>query len=366
VTRSRGVAIVAGVLAGKAGNGGHAWSRISFVEGLRRLGFDVVFVEQLVDPSPVQRGYFDAVCAEFGIDGHLLGDKPSYEVAARAEAASLLLNIGGHLTHPGLKRAPRVKVYVDDDPGYTQLWHKDGLLEGRLEGHDFYFTFGQNVGRPDCRLPVDGIQWRPLLPPVVIEQWPARSTEHDGFTTVASWRGAYGRVESEGQVFGQKAHEFRRFAAAPEVIPETFEIALEIDAADAGDADMMRGHGWSLLDSHDVAASPDAFRNYVQGAWAEFSVAQGIYVETNCGWFSDRTTRFLASGKPALVQDTGFGRDLPVGQGLLTFSTLEQAVEGASSIRRDYDAHASSARGIAEKCFDSDVVLGCMLEEVGV
>jgi hypothetical protein len=366
MTTSRGVAIVGGVLAGKAGNGGHAWSRISFVEGLRRLAFDVVLIEQQLDPSGSQREFFNAVCAEFDIDGHLLNGKPSHELVARASAASLLINIGGHLTDPGLKCGPRVKVFLDDDPGYTQIWHHDGLLEGRLEGHDFYFTFGQNVGNSDCALPVDGIRWRALRPPVVLEQWPAKSAEQHGFRTVASWRGAYGRVESQGRLFGQKAHEFRRFAVIPEVVPETFEIALDIDSADSRDADMMRGHGWSLRDPHDVAASPDAFRNFVQGAWAEFSVAQGIYVETNCGWFSDRTTRFLASGKPALVQDTGFGRDLPVGCGLLTFSTLEQAVAGASSIQRDYRTHADAARELAEKFFDSDSVLGRMVEEIGL
>ena len=362
--RSRTVAVVAGVLAGKAGNGGHAWSRVSFVEGFRRLGFEVVFVEQLANPSPAQRDYFQAVCEQFAIDGHLLSGEPSYELSARAEAASLLVNIGGHLTHRDLKRAPRVKVYVDDDPGYTQLWHRDGLLDGRLEGHDFHFTFGQNVGRSGCPLPVGGIEWRALRPPVVLDQWPIKPAGHDGFSTVASWRGAYGRVESQGRLFGQKAHEFRRFAAAPEVIPERFEIALAIDPADAGDADMMRGHGWNLLDAVDVAASPEAFRAYVQASWAEFSVAQGIYVETNSGWFSDRTTRFLASGKPVLVQETGFGRDVPVGEGLLTFSTLEQAIDGARSIRNRYDAHSGCAREIAEKFFDSDAVLGRMLDEV--
>jgi hypothetical protein len=150
------------------------------------------------------------------------------------------------------------------------------------------------------------------------------------------------------------------------VIPERFEIALQIEPADSGDADIMRAHGWSLLDAADVASSPDAFRTHVQGSWAEFSVAQGIYVETNSGWFSDRTTRFLASGKPALVQDTGFGREVPIGEGLLTFSTLEQAINGAQSIRTRYQSHAQCAREIAEKFFDSDTVLGRMLEEVGL
>jgi hypothetical protein len=260
----------------------------------------------------------------------------------------------------------RVKVFLDDDPGYTQLWHHDGKLDGRLDGYDFHYTFGENIGRPDCPLPVDGIDWRPLRPPVVLDQWRIGSSHGDGFRTVASWRGAYGRLESDGHLFGQKAHEFRRFAEIPERVEDSFEIALDIGEADSADAGMLRAHGWRLVDPAGVAGTTHEFRRYVQESSAEFSVAQGIYVETCCGWFSDRTTRFLASGKPALVQDTGFTRNLPSGEGLIAFSTLEEAIAGAESIRRDHAAHARCAREIAERYFDSDVVLGRMLEEVGL
>ena len=78
------------------------------------------------------------------------------------------------------------------------------------------------------------------------------------------------------------------------------------------------------MDPRTAAPDPDAFRRYVQGSGAEFSVAQGVYVETHSGWFSDRTVRYLASGKPALVQDTGFGRNYPVGEGLVAFPTPER------------------------------------------
>ena len=367
MSRSRRGAIVAGVLGGKPGNGGHAWSRVSFVIGLRRLGFDVVFVEESsAEPSRGEREHFDRVCTQFDIDGYLLGGPPPYELVARAEAATLLVDIGGHLRRPELKRAAKVKVYVDDDPGYTQLWNHDGLLSGRLNGYDFHFTFGENIGGPDCPLPVDGIAWRPLRPPVVLDQWRVESSHSDGFRTVASWRGAYGRVESDGNLLGQKAHEFRRFAEIPERVEDSFEIALDIDSADACDAEMLRAHGWRLADPGDVAGTPDAFQSYVQESGAEFSVAQGIYVDTCCGWFSDRTTRYLASGKPALVQDTGFSRNLPSGEGLIAFSTLAQAIAGTEAIRRDHAAHAGCAREIAERYFDSDVVLGRMLEEVGL
>jgi hypothetical protein len=104
----------------------------------------------------------------------------------------------------------------------------------------------------------------------------------------------------------------------------------------------------------------------VQGSAAEFSVAQGIYVETNSGWFSDRTTRYLASGKPALVQDTGFSRRMCNGEGLVPFRTVDEAAAGAERIARDYARHCAAARAAAETYFDSDKVLRAMLDAAGV
>jgi hypothetical protein len=205
-----------------------------------------------------------------------------------------------------------------------------------------------------------------MRPPVLLAEWPVVEGVREGFTTVASWRGAYGRVEADGRLLGQKAHEFRRFVTVPTLIPHKFEIALDIERADAADSELLRNHGWHLVDPRGVAASPDDFRRYVQGSAAEFSVAQGIYVETRSGWFSDRTTRYLASGKPALVQDTGFSLNLPTGRGLVAFTTPDEAAAGAESIVRDYDAHSAAARQIAVDYFDSDKVLGQLLEEVGL
>jgi len=173
-------------------------------------------------------------------------------------------------------------------------------------------------------------------------------------------------VTWRGHTFGLKLHEFRKFIDLPAQSGATFELALDIHPADEGDAGLLREHGWHLVDPTKVASTPTAFREYVQGSGAEFSVAQGIYVETGSGWFSDRTTRYLASGKPALVQDTGFSHNLPTGEGLLSFRTVEEAVEGAERIAADYEAHSEAARAIAEECFDSDRVLGRLLEEIGL
>jgi hypothetical protein len=104
----------------------------------------------------------------------------------------------------------------------------------------------------------------------------------------------------------------------------------------------------------------------VQASAAEFSVAQGVYVQTRSGWFSDRSLRYLASGRPVLVQDTGFSERLPVGEGLLAFRTLAEAVDGAERIAGDYATHAAAARRIAGEHFSPQRALGPMLEDVGV
>lgn len=370
--------VVSGALANKPGNGGGAWERFSWVVGLRRCGFDVYFVEQ-IDPGAcvdVNLRWFQSVTRRFGMADRsalVCADGKSCEGVAWprllqvAESAQLLVNLSGHLTlEPLLARIKR-KVYVDVDPGFTQLWHSAGNPGARLEGHDFYFTIGENIGTPTCTIPTGGIPWRPIRQPVVLEDWPVSvEGRADRFTTLASWRGPFGPVEHAGRSFGLKVHEFRKVIDMPRRSPCHFEIALDIHPADEKDRQALLSRGWHLVDPRQVAGDPDAFRRYVQQSGSEFSVAQGIYVDTHSGWFSDRTVRYLASGKPALVQDTGFGRHIPIGEGLLTFRTLDEAVVGAERILKDYEKHCRAARALAEEYFGSDVVLGRFFEEVGI
>jgi hypothetical protein len=91
-----------------------------------------------------------------------------------------------------------------------------------------------------------------------------------------------------------------------------------------------------------------------------------MYVETACGWFSDRSVRYLASGKPVLVQDTGFGDILPVGEGLLAFGTIEEAAAGAAEIADRYPEHCAAAREIAEQYFDAKTVLSRFCEQADI
>jgi hypothetical protein len=389
------VVIVAGALANKPFNGGEAWVRLNWILGFRRLGFEVHFLEEIkratcIDspgrpcafPDCANLAFFRQVTDQFGLsgsatlvyeNGEQTHGRSHADLLELAETADLLLNISGHLASEALLKKFRRKAYIDIDPGFTQFWHADPNTTFKLRGHDYYFTIGENIGSPDCHIPTGGIRWRPIRQPVVLEDWPvAAARERMRFTTVASWRGSYGPVQFGGRNYGLKVHEFRKVLPLPRRVRGTeakgpvFEIALDIHPADARDLAALRENGWHVADPRAVAGDPAAFRRYVQGSGAEFSVAQGIYAETNSGWFSDRSVRYLASGKPVLVQDTGFGRNLPAGEGLVPFRTLEEAIDGAERITRDYERHCRAARAIAEDCFDSDRVLGKFLEEVGV
>jgi len=201
----------------------------------------------------------------------------------------------------------------------------------------------------------------------VLDDWPvSKHGVRDHFTTVASWRGPYGPLEHQGITLGLKAHEFRKFVDLPRRSGFKFEIALQIHPADHKDLEALLAHGWSISDPKRLASSPDAFRSFVQNSGAECSVAQGIYVETDSGWFSDRTVLYLASGKPVLIQDTGFSRNYPVGEGLLAFHNISEAIDGAERIARDYKQHCQAARLLAEQYFDSDKVIGKLAAEIGL
>jgi hypothetical protein len=381
--------LVASVIATKCRNGGNARAVLNWVHGLRKLGVQTYYVEQIAPESctdeqghavPFERSvnyaYFEQVMRDAGLSGTstLIFDggprtagMAYHEILDVAGAADLLLNISGHLTLEPLMRRLRRKAFLDLDPGYTQFWYASGNAGARVHGHDFHFTIGENIGTRECRIPTGDIRWRHTRQPIVLTTDDAVDPPWTGrFTTIASWRGSYGPVRYGSTTFGSKVHEFRKFVELPERAAAEFELALDIHPADRRDLDLLRGHGWRVVDPRHRVPDPRSFDDYVLGSDAECSAAQGVYVATNCGWFSDRTVRYLAAGKPALVQDTGFGRTYPVGEGLIAFRTLDEAVAGVGAIQRDPRRHQEASRALAAAFFDSDKVLGRLLDEVGV
>jgi glycosyltransferase involved in cell wall biosynthesis len=214
-------------------------------------------------------------------------------------------------------------------------------------------------------VPTCGRDWIPTLPPVVLSHWPrARRIDHDGLTTVGNWRG-YGSVERGGVVYGGRVYSMRPLMGLPALTGERFMTAFRIDPGERRDLAELRHNGWCLLDPDVVAATPGAYRRFVRGSKAEFGPAKSGYVHARCGWFSDRSAAYLASGRPVIAQDTGFGDALPTGRGVVAFSSTEDAVDAIDAVAGDYAGHASAAREIAEEHLDSDRVLGALLDAVG-
>src|SRR6266545_2644432 len=352
---------------------GSTWVRLQYTLGLQRLGVESFWVDRLGPIDPLKHPHsldylmerFDRTAREFGFQdrycvAYNCGERHFGMTAQQLERlcgeSELLINISGHLPPESpLMRIPR-RAYVDVDPGFTQIWAHQGDLG--LERHTVFFTIGQNVGRPGFKIPTRGIDWQPTLPPVDLDAWPPHIDEKfERFCTVADWRGSQNAIFEE-EYYGTKREEFVRFLSVPVKANQRIELALCMGQHDFEDLGLRDGHNWRIRDPYLYVGDPRSYREFVQNSRAEFSVAKRGYVKSNSGWVSDRTACYLASGKPALVQSTGFEWRLPTGRGLLTFRTVEEAVAGIESINRDYLSHCHAARRIAEEYFNSDIVLG--------
>ena len=121
-----------------------------------------------------------------------------------------------------------------------------------------------------------------------------------------------------------------------------------------------------MSNAHTVTASFDSFWEYIRRSRGEFSVCKHVFVATNSGWFSDRSGAYLASGRPVIIQDTGFSAHLPCGEGLIAVRTMEEAAEALDEVTKDYARHANRAREIAWDQLEATKVLGKFLDEIGI
>ena len=370
---SSGRIAIAGAVAQKPGCAGHVWQFLQYLLGYRRLGYDVLFLDTLGEGAPAQGpGWLAAVMEEFDLGGCWSlalpgGERAGHDRAAVLDfvrSADVLINVMGFEGDEEILGAARRRVFLDTDPGFGQMWRALDLAD-IFAGHDAHVTIGERIGRQDCTVPACGLRWVTTPQPVVLDRWPAMAPPPGGrFTSVASWRGAYGPIDFEGHRYGLRAHQFRRFAELPRRVEGAFELAIDLHPAEAADRELLRDGGWSLVSPGAVASTPGAYRRYLESSLGEVMVAKGMYVDSRSGWFSERSICYLASGRPVLAQDTGLGDLYPLGEGLIAFSTLEEAVAGAEELRAHPDRHSVAARELAEAHFDSDKVLGRLLEKV--
>jgi hypothetical protein len=359
---------IAGCMAQKPQQAGHTWQYLQYLLGFRRLGWDVLFLDQL--PGPVAAddhriAYVRDELARAGLDAGEHAGLSRAETLRRVRDCDLLINVMGYCNDVELMAAARHRVFLDTDPGFGQMWQALGLAD-IFAGHDSHVTIGQRIGQPDCAIPACGLDWITTPQPVVLDAWPVTPLPAGRlrFTSVASWRGAYDPVDYQGRRFGLRVHQMRRFAPLPGRATADFELALHIHPSETADIELLRSQGWQLADPGEVAATTAGYRRYVQRSGAELMVAKGMYVDSHSGWFSERSICYLASGRPVRAQDTGLAGLVPTGRGLVTFTTLEEAAAGAEAIMADHAGHAADARALAESCYGSDLVLTRLLDNL--
>jgi hypothetical protein len=372
------VIVTSGWGAGYPEGGGMQWLNLHYLAGLRALGIECFWLDMLGPPkADAKRSTgemiegFRALCEQFGLHEHWAVRYDNQQVfgmsARQLEAlcgdSAMLINLCGALKDDELLRRIKRRAYFDLDPGFTQIWAQEWDMD--FSKHNLFFTVGLNVGRPGFSIPLRGIEWQKFVPPVALEYWPAQTdTNAANFTTIGQWRGQ--SAVWKGEPYWAKREEFLRFIEIPRKTTQPIELALLIHESETDDLATLRANNWRLVDPHEAAAGLDGFRSYIQQSRAEFSVAKNGYIKTKSGWFSDRTVCYLASGRPVLVQDTGITKHLPVGRGLLTFSTMDEALRGIQSINADYAGHCAAARRLAEEQFAAPKVLQSILERAGV
>lgn len=366
--------------------GGVLSSSLQWLVGFQRLGHEVYLVEKsgwpnsCYDPS---KGVMSDDCSygtkmlsrllpRFGLQdrwcfvdaGERYHGLPRERVEAIFKSADLFVDRGTHGTWLEEAAEAGLRVLVDGEPGSTQMKMQSRLAAGqKLPDYDAYYTVGRNIGTEKSTAPTAGKQWCPLFHPVDVGLFSRQPVDADApFTTVMNWK-AHEPIEFNGVTYGQKDAEFGRFIDLPRLTASPLELAV---SGKGVPIKRLMDSGWRVRNAHAVTTSCDSYWEYVRASKGEFSSCKNIFVMTNSGWFSDRSAAYLASGRPVVLQDTGFGTYLPCGRGLFAVRTVDEAAAAIDEINGDYERHSRGARDIAIEYLDAPRVLDSFLGELGL
>jgi hypothetical protein len=375
--------------------GGVAWDYLQYLIGFARMGHDVYYHEDTWSwpYHPVERTYtadpgysaayirdfVDAYAPELRDRWHYLHlhetslgmTREAFDAVARS--ADLFLNVSGACMIPE-ELSPRcVKVFVDTDPGYNQI-----MLSERFEwsenverwcssvaAHDQHFTYAENIHGEDCIVPRLDFNWKTTRMPMVCDLWDpagrAVPVESDpAWSTIMTWSAFKGKLIYNGVEYGSKGAEFERIIDLPRHVRQPLQVAVGgVNAP----LERLAEAGWQVVDGPEATATPQDYQRFIFGSRGEISTAKQVYVAMRTGWFSCRTACYLAAGRPCVVQDTGFRSIVPCGEGIVAFSSAEEAIEGIERVERDYEHHCEAARKVANEHFGAERVLGELLDD---
>jgi hypothetical protein len=387
--------IIVGGMVGQYPLGGVAWDYFHYALGLHELGHDVYYHEDTwswpLDPikgypvdSPDQsvkiiKDFFDTYAPALSHKWHylLLHDK-SYGMTREAfddvaRTADIFINVSGSSFFPDHLNPKCIKVFLDTDPGYNQIvmherpsWSEnvDRWIK-QVRDHDRHFTYAENIYGDDCVIPRMDFNWIPTRCVVTLPQWESiRNTpppRDATFTTVMSWTYFKGPLVYKGVSYGAKVPEYERFRDLPSRV--NIPLILAVGGIHQ-DPEIVKRDGWEWHDGALMSRTPQSYAKFIEDSLAEWSIAKNVYAATRCGWFSCRTACYLAAGRPAVVQETGWSKFVPAGDGLITFTTMEQAVEGIKQIIAAPEKHRKAAYEIARSYLTPQKVLTPMIEQV--
>jgi glycosyltransferase involved in cell wall biosynthesis len=401
--------IVTGLIAQHYTLAGVSWDYIQYCIGLKQLGHDVYYFEDSGEwPYNLDGGisgndwvekdcfkninYLKKLFDRYGLNDRWaylfplsgewfgLSDEKRNEVLRTAD---MLINVSGALEKPEKYQSVKKLVYIDSDPGFTQVKLKKtkGDFAKRIGAHHCHFSFGEAL--PPF-LKDELYDWKPTRTPIVLSEWDNKKVHQERYTTIMNWT-SYKPLVFEGKSFHQKDVEFIRFIELKRKLKNiSFEVALSKlqhknwqsslpdhfggeenpDIIFSSPADLLSHYGWKVVDPAERCHDIDTYRDYIFSSKAEWSVAKGGYAISKPGWFSCRSACYLAAGRPVIVQDTGFSEVIPEGEGILAFNSMEEAIEKIMEVEADYSLHARRAREIAEEYFDAPKVLQQLIERV--
>jgi len=384
----RGKVVVWGMLAAFP-FGGMTWQALHYVGGLRRLGFDVWYVEDsdgsLLDPVTLWETsdysanvrYLSTWMGCIGLGDRWVFRPPGHQnvcLGARDLAglkqlyreADLAINLCGYHSVQPQHQSIRCLLYLQTDPMADQvkIAQGDQRVTRQLDAYHYLFTYAENLGSADCLVPLERYDWYPTRPPVNLEWWTTDSQPPGdaALTTVSNWSHWDNTVVWQGEkYYWRKDREFRRFIELPRRAALPLELAL--DGINELEAAELRGYGWRVVQAHPLSDAV-AYRAYICDSLGEWSIAKDQYVRPRTGWFSDRSVCYLAAGRPVIAQETGFSRFIPVGKGLFAFETEEDILAAIDAIRTDTEGNRRASRDIAAEYFAAEKVLGTLMERV--
>jgi hypothetical protein len=374
--------------------GGVAWDYFQYVIGLARLGHDVYYHEDTWSwpYHPVENRYtpegdysatfigdfFRHYAKDMEKRWHYLHlheksygmDRSDFDEVART--ADLFINVSGDCFIPDQLSQRCVKVFLDTDPGYNQIMLSERFAWSEnverwceiVRDHDRHLTNAENINSPDCLVPHMGIKWRPTGRPVLLPLWDMfasiKPVKTAPWTTVMTWNAFKGKLVYKGIEYESKGREFEKIIELPHRVRYPLKVAV---GGVHVPLEKLASHGWEILDGPRATLTPIQYQDFIAGSRGEFSIAKHVYVAMRTGWFSYRSACYLAAGRPVVVQDTGFSNIFPTGEGLLTFTNLEEAAAALEKVEADYEHHARAARAVAEEYFESNRVLTQLIQD---